>query len=479
MNNLVPPFFFIFFFFSLVLSAQNPAAVPAALEGSWKGSLQMHGSELPLVIHIKKGKTGAMSALLDSPLQGAFGLDGGFVTASGDSFLIRVKSVRGTLLFHFDSINDELQGSWQQGAARLPITLQRLPEGERGIPNRPQEPDTPLPYIAKEVTFRNETAGITLSGTLTLPDSGGAFPAVVLVSGSGPQDRDESLFGHKPFYVLSDFLTRNGIAVLRYDDRGTGKSEGFFPMATTADFAEDARAAHAFLQRQPQIIKNCTGIIGHSEGGIAAPMVSTYDTSIDFLVLIAAPAIPPDSLIIVQAGLIARKAGQDEHLIALNRTLLQEVFHALKTAQSEGKDLTEMRKAVSKVFDNLTQAEKDSLGLNEESLVNQVQYFISPWMRYAVELNPSEFLTKLKVPVLAIYGGKDLQVPHSYNVELMKTFLRQSAAPDYRVEVLPGLNHLMQSAETGLPGEYAEIEETMAPEVMELISNWILLHCKK
>ncbi len=477
MKNCVSAF--LLFFITLALSAQNPPAIPPALEGSWKGSLNTGSIELPLVVHIKKGKDGEMNALLDSPLQSAFGIDAGSVSTVGDSFLIIVKSIQGTLRFHFDSINDELQGTWLQASNRLPITLQRLPEGEQGMPDRPQEPDTPLPYLVKEVSFRNETAGISLSGTLTLPDSTGHFPAVVLVSGSGPQDRDESIFGHRPFYVLSDFLTRNGIAVLRYDDRGTGKSEGFYPPATTADLAEDARAAHAFLQQHPNVLKYCTGIVGHSEGGLIAPMLAGKDSTVDFIILIAAPSIRMDSLLILQSGLLSEKAGMSPELIALNRRLLQRVFSVLREAEDKGEDITFMRKAVDSVINELSRAEKDSLHLDDRSILRQIQFFISPWMRYVLTLDPEEVYSGLNVPTLAIYGEKDLQVPAAINARTLEDYLRESPLTDYRVLVFPGLNHLMQNAGSGLPAEYASIEETMAPAVMELISKWILLHCKK
>lgn len=477
MKNCV--FAFLLFFVSIALAAQNPPPIPAALEGNWKGSLRAGNTELPLVIHIKKGKSGEMNALLDSPLQNAFGIDAGSVSTVGDSLRIYVKSIQGTLYFHFDSTNDKLQGTWQQGSARLPIVLQRLPEGEQGIPKRPQEPDTPLPYPVKEVTFRNEAAGISLSGTLTLPDTTGHFPAVVLVSGSGPQDRDESIFGHKPFYVLSDFLTRNGIAVLRYDDRGTGKSEGFYPLATTADLAEDARAAHSFLQQNPHVLKHCTGILGHSEGGIIAPMIAGKDTTVDFIILIAGPSIRIDSLLILQTALLSERTGNAPELIALNRRLLERIFSLVRDAEEKGEDITFMRKAVDSVINELSQAQKDSLHLDDQAILRQTQFFISPWMRYLLMLDPAEVFSALTVPTLAVYGEKDLQVPAAINARRLEDYLRQSPLTDYRIVVFPGLNHLMQNADSGLPDEYASIEESMAPAVMELVTKWILLHCKK
>jgi len=466
-------------FVSFDLSAQNPATLPGDLEGNWKGSLDVQGLELPLVIHIKRDTSDELAAELDSPLQNVFGLDAGHVEPTGDSFLIAVKSIRGSLLFHFDSEKDEWQGTWEQGSARLPITLHRLPENEQGIPPRPQEPDTPLPYIVKEVTFRNETAGITLSGTLTLPDSSGHFPAVVLVSGSGPQDRDEGLLGHKPFYVLSDFLTRNGIAVLRYDDRGVGKSEGFYHIATTADFAEDARVAHAFLEQIPQVMKNCTGIVGHSEGGLIAALVANNDSTVDFIVMIAGPSIPMDSLIILQSRLINKKAGKSDDFIALNSSLQQQIFSILREAEERNDDLTSIRLAVDGAFKNLSQAEKDTLNLDEAAILQQIQFAISPWMRYILTLNPDDIFPKIKVPVLAIFGEKDLQVPPAENAKALREHMDKSPLPDYRIEIFPGLNHLMQNAKTGLPEEYSRIQETMAPKVMKLISDWILSHCKK
>jgi len=467
----------IFTFFISMTSLFAQEEIPAALIGDWKGALQTGGIELPLVLHINRDSIGELNVTLDSPLQEAYGLTAEPPKSKEDSFIVMVPVVKGSLTFFMDTVREELQGIWKQGGAKLPIILKRQMGDETEL-RRPQMPKAPYPYVVKEVKFENEEAGITLAGTLTLPDTIGRFPGVVLVSGSGPQDRDEFILGHRPFLVLADYLTRHGIAVLRYDDRGTGESEGFFALATTLDLAKDAKAAHRFLQSQKNIRANCTGIIGHSEGGMIAPIVANEDSSVNFIVSVAGPAIPGDSLLLLQAALIAEKSGKSPYFIDLNRKVQRKIFRIVKNAQENGEDLTTIRIKVSKVMESLSPAEKDTLGLTPQAIVQQTQVIISPWMRTFLTYDPATDLQELLIPILAIYGEKDLQVPARINAQRLESILTKSALPDYQIIVFPDLNHLMQHAESGVPAEYGEIEETMAPVVMETIKNWIISHCK-
>ncbi len=447
------------------------------LTGDWKGDLQTGSIELPLVLHFKRDSSGQLISTLDSPLQNAYGIKADPPEAKGDRFTVMVPAVKGSLSFRIDTARQELEGIWRQGGLELPIILKRM-MNEESVFSRPQMPKEPFPYLTREVTFKNEKADIMLAATLTLPDSLGRYPGVVLISGSGPQDRDESILGHKPFLVLADYLTRHGIAVLRYDDRGTGKSQGFFALANTFDLAEDAKAAHRYLQNHQNIRAGCTGIIGHSEGGMIAPIVSNTDSSVNFIISIAGPSIPGDSLLLLQTALIAEKSGRSPYFISLNRKLQRKIFGIIKEAQKRDEDLTALRIKVSKAMEALSPAEKDTLGLTPQVIVQQTQTIISPWMRTFIAYDPTVDLTKLRVPILSIYGEKDVQVPAPENSSRLESILQNKSHPDYRVLVFPDLNHLMQHAESGLPAEYGKIEETMAPEVLQTIKDWIILHCK-
>jgi len=345
-------------------------------------------------------------------------------------------------------------------------------------PARPQEPLPPFPYRLEEVRYPNERAAITLAGTLTLPDGPGPFPAVALVSGSGPQTRDSELFGHRPFLVLADFLTRRGIAVLRTDDRGVGASGGEFRNATSRDFADDAQSAVAYLRSRADILGSSVGLVGHSEGGLVVPMVAADEDGVAFVVLLAGPGVNGEALLYEQASLIARALGAPEEQAAFNRRLHEELFSVLKEEEDASERARRMETVLRRQFADVPPEERAASGLTREAedtwIRQQISMMGGPWYRFFLMHEPAPVLRRVRVPVLALFGERDLQVPADQNAPAVEAALREGGNPDVTVLTLPGLNHLFQTAALGVPQEYPIIDETMAPVVLERVAAWIL-----
>jgi hypothetical protein len=343
---------------------------------------------------------------------------------------------------------------------------------------RPQEPTDPLPYDTEDVTFRNTEAGITLAGTLTLPRSPGPHPAAVLVSGSGAQDRDEALMGHKPFLVLADHLTRNGIAVLRYDDRGFGESEGTFATATTADFATDALAAARFLRSRPGIDPDAVGIIGHSEGGLVGPAVAAESSAVAWIVMLAGPGVPGEEILNAQIEKISRASGSSEEDIARALRTQKRIYEVLRADLDRTTTRSRLRSVFQAAVDSASPAMRASMGTDPEQIEayidGQINQITSPWFRHFLRYDPRPALEKVTVPVLAMIGSLDLQVPPEQNLPEIEAALERAGNDDITARRLPGLNHLFQTATTGSPAEYASIEETFSPAALDIISSWIV-----
>jgi fermentation-respiration switch protein FrsA (DUF1100 family) len=343
----------------------------------------------------------------------------------------------------------------------MPLVLHRVKDESELELRRPQNPTKPYPYRDEEVAYDNKAQNVTLAATLTIPPGKGPFPAVVLITGSGPQDRDESLLGHKPFLVLSDYLTRHGIAVLRADDRGTGKSTGDFATATTADFATDTEAGVAYLKTRPEIDAHKIGLIGHSEGGIIAPMIAARNPEVAFIVMMAGSGVPGDEILVAQVQAIAESSGKTHEEAVKAAVRQREILALIKAEKDPAKLEKELREKLA------TEGLEAQLGVEIKALT-------SPWFRYFMTYDPAIALRKVTCPVLAINGEKDMQVPPKQNLPPIRKALEQGGNKHFEVDELPGLNHLFQTAKTGSPNEYAQIEETMSPVALEKMASWIL-----
>ena len=372
--------------------AQDPDLLDK-VKGAWVGKLKVGGAELTLVFNVSANNKDSVTVTMDSPDQGAKDIPTSQVKLSRDSLTVKVRSIMGVFHGAFNPGFTSLSGSWKQSGITFPVEL--VHQENKFTLNRPQEPKPPFPYLQEEVVIKNNKAGIELSGTLTKPQNSGPFPAVILVTGSGPQNRDEELMGHKPFLLLADYLTRNGIAVLRYDDRGVGKSGGVFSTATTRDFADDASALVDFLKSQADIDSAKIGLIGHSEGGIIAPMVAAQRPDVDFIVLMAGPGLTGEKIILMQTALIAKANGEDEKNIAESLELDEQVFKILRKYQ----DNQVASEKIRKMMNDLNKKQSKANGEKEDGeaeIEAQVKTFTSPWFRYFLVTDPISFLSSVK-----------------------------------------------------------------------------------
>ena len=448
---------------SLMIVFTSFALYGQDITGQWNGLLKVQGLQLRVVFHINKTDTG-YSATMDSPDQGAKGLP--VTTITFENSKLKLVSTTSRFEYNGELKGEGVVGSLKQGGQEYPLDLSRQPI-EKPAVKRPQEPVPPFPYYSEDVTFQNKNANITLAGTLTLPHKDGNYPAVILITGSGPQNRNEELLGHKPFLVLSDYLTRNGIAVLRYDDRGTAQSSGDFKTATTFDFASDVESAIAWLKTRKEINEKKIGLLGHSEGGLIAPIVASKSRDVDFIVLLAGPGFPGDKLMLLQKEKIEQAMHTDEGEIEKGQDIFKGAYQIILDSDTSDVDL---KNKVSTYF-------KRSFGskVTEEQIGAITDQIVNPWMITFLKYNPVPTLEKVKCPVLAIDGEKDLQVPPQENLDAIKTALEKGGNKNVTTELLPNLNHLFQDCKTGLPTEYSEIEETFSPKALAEIKEWIKL----
>jgi pimeloyl-ACP methyl ester carboxylesterase len=368
--------------------------------------------------------------------------------------------VAGRFEGQWDAEHQAWVGQWSQGY-QMPLVLLK---GKTEPRQRPQTPKPPFPYRAEDVSFEG-APGVRLAGTLTLPQGKGPFPAAILLNGSGPQDRDESFMGHKAFLLLADVLTRRGIAVLRTDDRGFGKSTGDFNAATGTDFVADAQAAIAYLRGRREIDGKRIGLIGHSEGGIIAPLTAVADPLVAFVALLGAPGVPSRELLAAQREAVGRTAGLPPEAIAQNEATWSRLEQALASAR----DLAQGQADAAKVL--------IGAGMPADTANATVRQIASPWYKWFIAYDPRPTLAKVRAPVLALNGDKDAQVVSSQNLPAIREALKDN--PDVAVVELAGLNHLFQTADTGAPVEYARIEETMAPVALITIADWVVAHTKR
>jgi uncharacterized protein len=447
---------------STMLLAATPTPVAPQVEGSWSGALQAGGASLRLVLHVSQRPRGGLMARLDSLDQGALGLPVEEVSLRDRTLSLRMKALGASYTGIVSNDGNEIKGEWIQGGA-FPLVFRR---GGPAAARRPQEPKGSVPYREEEVSI--ESGGAHLAGTLTVPRGKGPFPGVVLITGSGPQDRNESLAGHRPFLVLADHLTRQGLAVLRYDDRGFGKSSGRFHTATTADFADDAQKALAFLRARPEVDPSRAGLLGHSEGAMVAALVASRSTDAAFAVLLAETGVNGEQVLVEQIAQVARVSGMDAAFAAQQRALQQAIFAVIKGENDPAAARRKLEEVLAPALAQVPEAQRGA------ALKGQIDDALSPWMRSFLTYDPLPALRAVKCPVLALFGGKDLQVTPAQNAGPVEAALKEGGHADQSVRVLPGLNHLFQTAGTGSPTEYAAIEETMAPAALTAVSEWIV-----
>lgn len=448
----------------LVLTAGKPdTRVIAGLDGDWTGAITPAGATIRLILHVTTDARGTI-VTLDSPDQLAYGVPLSTLVRTGQTvrFSLNGSSFTGTLAADGQVIGGTWSGPDYKGA--LLLTRRAT---QAAAPRRPQTPQPPFPYRAETVTVES-APGVRLAGTLTLPAGKGPFPAVVLITGSGGQDRDETILGHKPFAVIADRLTRDGIAVLRMDDRGVAQSTGDFAAATDDDFARDVAADVAFLRNRSDIDPKRIGLIGHSEGGVVAPMVAAKDPRIAFIVLLAGPAVPLSQVLAAQRARLSPAMGQTRAQIRRDQRLIDHVMAAMRGS----KDAAEAKARAMKVI-----AAEGSATIRANGQAEMMATALSSgWMRDLLDYDPRPTLAAVTCPILALNGARDGQVLPEQNLPAIR--LATKANPDVTIVELPGLNHLFQTAKTGTVGEYNDIEETIAPLALDTMADWIGKHAK-
>ncbi len=453
-----------------------PAGVPGeGLEGIWLGALNPGSLNLRVLFKISKAADGTLTATLDSIDQGAEGLKISSIRVDGDSVRLKLKEPIAEFEGTISEDGSQISGEWRQGSGVLPLVIKR----QEKAPDlaRPQDPRKPYPYDEVEVSFMNDHAVVKFAGTLTLPRSKHRAPAVLLVSGSGPQDRNETLMGHRPFLVLADYLTRRGIAVLRVDDRGVGGSTGNVFESTMEDFAADARAGVEFLKGRDEIDPARIGILGHSEGAIVAPLAAAMSEDVAFIVLVAAPGVLGEELLYLQSAAMMRAMGVGDDLIRRNRAMQERLFAVVKAEKNNDTAAGKLLEIQQEHFAGLTDSEKRARGYpGEEALRTQSKMLLTPWFRHFLTFDPAPPLRQVKCPVLVVTGERDLQVPPDENMPPIEEALKAAGNKDYKLVELPELNHLLQTSRTGLPAEYSKITETIAPAALETIAGWIKEH---
>ena len=471
-------------FITLVSQAQN-------IMGNWEGNITLQGNQIPIVFHISKDSSNKLVASFDSPSQHAFNLPCNEVIVKEDSVILMMAVLKGKYEGLLSADKKQISGTWYQGGGSLPLTVNKTSETATVKElKRPQTPKPPYPYLSEDVEYFNADKTIQYGATITYPKpntDGTAiisyakpplYPAVILITGSGQQDRDETILGHKPFAVIADYLTKKGFLVLRIDDRGIGKTTGNFATSTTAGFEKDVEAGLDFLEKQPQVNKQKIGLIGHSEGGMIAPVVASKRSEIKFIVLLAGPGIPIVDLMAEQTEAISKSYGAPPATVKASGDLYRIVAKEInKTADKE----LVQKNIMIKINEWAKTADTSivrALGFADTAIINkniasQVQALSSPWFKYFLAFNPQVYLQKLNCKVLALNGSKDVQVISKTNLAGIKSSLQKSKSPKFDVIEIPGLNHLFQTCIKCNPAEYGDLEESFSPKALEIIGNWL------
>lgn len=453
----------------IALTLSNISLFSQDISGDWSGIAKKGSKEITFVFKIKH-ENSIYSSTMSVPTFRVSGIKPTTTTFANGKLIIDGSNVGMKYEGTFNSKTNQFEGTYKEGGVELLLNLKK---GSIKIAEakRPQEPIKPYPYYEEEVVFKNTEANISLAGTLTLPNKNGKFPVVILISGSGPQDRDETFMGHKPFLVLSDYLTKQGVGVLRFDDRGQGASTGDFGKATTEDFSKDVLSAISYLKTRKEIDVKKIGLVGHSEGGIIAPLVANNSKDVAFMVLLASTGIPGEELSVMQSKTFRQFPVKDE--VAYEKNTRKAI--AIVTSN---KSDVEIKNELTAHYNNFIRPILTSLNVPKDKInlfiEGQLKTSLKPWSRYFLQYNPADEIEKLKIPVLSLNGSKDTQVNAKINQDGIRNALIKGGNKDYKIVELENLNHFFQECKTGRMDEYRKIEQTFSPTALKEISSWIL-----
>ncbi len=463
---------FLILVFSLLISGIINAQETDTGSHHYEGTLVSEFQEVLVWLSIFNANTDSMKAVISIPEQGVFDKDVDTVFVDQQKIWLKIMAFVSEYSGQLSTDKKNINGHWSQGGGDYELNFVAL-ESKPKI-NRPQEPKEPYPYRSEEVFFDNKPANIKLAGTLTLPENSWQAPAVILVPGSGPQNRNSELLGHQPFLVLSDYLTRKGIAVLRYDERGIGESEGKLSTATTFDLSEDVMAAYEFLRNHKGIDSGNIGIIGHSEGGLIAPVVAAKLKDISFIVMLAGPGTSGEQILYQQTRLILLAEGKSENQIKKDIRFNSKIYAIAKSDAGYKEAVVLIRKIYKRKGRFMTRKMREKSHLTETFREATIRQVLTPWFRNFLVIDPADYLKNVRCPVLSVIGSKDLQVPADPNLWAVEKILSEAGNNQVVVKEFEGLNHLFQHCETGSPTEYFKLEETFSEEVMKFVTNWIL-----
>lgn len=458
----------VFLFSSLIVNSQNQENIYL------KGTIDANPEFIEIILIVDNSDTIPQSALYIQE-QFIFDMKAQKTELRNDSLSIKFKKMSAEYNAVWNADSSFYEGYWIQGGKQFPTNLKKIDKSETANFERPQTPNPPFDYVIKDYKIENKKGNCVLAGTLTIPDTVGVYPLVILISGSGAQDRDEQIAGHKPFLIIADYLTKNGIAVFRYDDRGVFESTGDMMNSTTYDFMTDALTIVKFFENNQNIDNTKIGVAGHSEGGIIAMMLAAkYPKDIDFIISLAGPGVDSKSLLLTQIAAISRAEGIDEESIKILNGLQMQIMESAE----KSKDLVELRKNITSLYDEygqkFSEEKREEYGLNQSGVNRAVMQFSYPWMKYFLSIEPNLYLKKIKCPVLALNGSKDIQVDADINLAAIEQNLANSKCSYYEICKLDGLNHLFQLADKGTVEEYFSLKNSFSPEVLVIMKDFIL-----
>lgn len=460
----------------LLLSFLSSAAfAQSSFTGNWLGKLNI-GPGIRVVFHIAQAGDGTFTATMDSPDQGVTGLQVGTTQVKGDSLFMDIAVVKGK---YSGKLSDAqtISGVLQQGLATIPLEVKKVENVSTF--NRPQTPKAPFNYKSEDITYTNADKSITYGATITIPQGKGQFPAVLLITGSGPQNRDEELFEHKAFAIIADALTNDGYVVLRVDDRGVGKTTGNFATATTDDFVQDALTSFDYLKKRPEVNPKKVGLYGHSEGGLIAEIIAGTRKDVAFAILSGAPGAAIIPLMVEQNKQLLLQKGMNEEMAGKYLKL----YTSICEATVKGADKDEAAKLIAAAVKNW-RANTDAATVlattgisndetEQKAIIASEAEFTTPWIRKFLSYDPQPYIRNISCKVLAINGGRDVQVLPATNLAGIKAALQKSKSKSYEVKELEGLNHLLQTCKICAPEEYKELEETISPLALQTIKDWL------
>ena len=456
----------------LTLLAFTTFAQPATYQGAWEGAIDLGAAGSLDVIMDIKGTGKSMSCVMKVPQQGEAEVPAEKIFVDNNQININYPNLRASYKGTLEG--EKISGIWSQNGMTFPLNLE--PFVANKIPERPQHPKAPFNYDISEieVDIQNNKGSHKLSGTLTQPKGDGPFPLAILVSGSGPQDRDETIFHHKPFWVIADYMTNNRIAVFRYDERGVGKSTGSFAESTTQDFANDALAIVEQMSKMSNIDKEKIGIIGHSEGALVASMAAAKSASVKFAILLAGPSVPGHQLLKTQITDVSLAEGFAPEEIQKEAQIKSDIINIAAGKGTVSQRSTRAKNKLKSFYDsNFSAEEKKQKGSFELYYQSIAEPLMNDWMHFFLNVEPKVYIEKMACPTLALIGSKDMQVSADHNISGFRAALHAAPTQVYKVKEIEGVNHLFQHSRTGKPSEYGQLGETFAHEVLVLMRDWM------